>query len=77
MTIDLEADIQSAWLRAHSLLSQERPAPSEISAVIDDLRSCVERVRETASPGERELWWLIKRLTGRTTESHTPTYLGG
>jgi len=77
MTIDLESDIQSAWLRAHNLLSEEHAAPSEINAVIDDLRSCIERVREAEASGERELWWLIRRLAGRTTESHTPTYLGG
>ena len=75
MTTDLESEIQSAWLRAHTLLAQEHPAPCEIAVVIADLRSCVERVREADSFGERELWWLIRRLAGLSTGLHKPSYL--
>ena len=75
MTINLEADIHSAWIRAHSLLAKERPDPNEVAEVIADLRKCVEQVRDKDAPGERELWWLIKRLAGLNSSMHRPTYL--
>lgn len=77
MTISLEADIQSAWGRAHNLLSKERHDPAQVADIIADLRKCVEGVRNTGASGERELWWLIKRLAGLNSGKHRPTYLPG
>jgi hypothetical protein len=75
MQTDLETEIQSAWTRAHTLLSRENADADEIAVIVGELRNCAEQIREKNLAGERELWWLIKRLASLTTGPHTPTYL--
>jgi hypothetical protein len=75
ISISIEADIQSAWSRANSLLSRVDHDPQQVAEAISDLRMCIERVKAAGLSGERELWWLIKRLAGLNSGLHEPTYL--
>jgi hypothetical protein len=74
LPLSIEAEIQSAWSRANSILSKANPDPQQIAEVISDLRMCIERVKEAGLPGERELWWLIKRLAGLNGALHQSPY---
>jgi hypothetical protein len=73
--ISIETEIQSAWSRANSLLSRVDHDPQQVAEVISDLRICIEHVKEAGLSGERELWWLIKRLAGLNGGLHEPTYM--
>src|SRR6478736_7866158 len=46
MQTDLETEIQSAWTRAHTLLSRENADADEIAVIVGELRNCAEQVRE-------------------------------
>jgi hypothetical protein len=73
--ISIEAEIQNAWTRANSLLSGVDHDRQQVAEAISDLRICIERVKAAGLSGERELWWLIKRLAGLNSGLHEPTYL--
>jgi hypothetical protein len=51
--------------------------PTEVAALITDLRGCATRAKAMGLPGEKELLLLIGRLEWLTADSRKPTYTVG
>ena len=73
----LDADIDSAWGRAHRLRVKPTADPIEVAALIGDLRGCAVRAKALGLPGEQELLRLVERLEWLTSDSRQPTYTVG
>jgi len=73
----LDADIDSAWGRAHRLRVKPSADPAEVASLISDLLGCAVRAKALGLPGEQELLQLAGRLEWLTSDSRQPTYTVG